>query len=94
MVPVTSNVRSIVRSELFAHDLAHELLRDWLLTVPGVGLERLVNQGLVSLSRSLRLCFEALQNRAVKVNGDARFPGGGNYGATLAFGEGIHLSHR
>src|SRR3972149_8595551 len=80
--------------KLFAHDLADELLSNWRLGQRQMGLQRIVDEGLIPLSPLLGLSLEAPENRVIKIDGDARLPGRGNHGSALALGEVIHLSHK
>src|SRR6266568_1919736 len=79
--------------ELFAHDLAHDFLSDRLLGQSEVGLQRIIDESLIPLSRFLGLSLEAREDCVVNVDRDARFPGCGNHRATFALGEVIHLFH-
>src|SRR5216117_1056896 len=84
---------STVCRELFAHDLAHELLSYRGIHQPKMGSERVVDQGLIALSGFFGLGLEALESRVIDINGNTRFHGGGNHRATLAFGKVIYLFH-
>src|SRR3972149_8406030 len=64
--------------KLFAHDLADDLLSNWRLGQRQMGLQRIVDEGLIPLSRLLGLSLEAPENRVIKIDGDARLPGRGN----------------
>ena len=82
-----------MRRQLFAHDLAHEFLGYGLLREPEIRIPGVIDQRLLAPAGLFRPSLEALENRVVHVDGDARFPGRGNHRATLAFGEVIHLFH-
>src|SRR6266568_9323531 len=84
---------STVCRELFAHDLAHELLSYRGIHQPKMGSERVVDQGLIALSGFFGLGLEALESRVIDINGNTRFLGGRNHRATLAFGKVIYLFH-
>src|SRR5437879_3629262 len=84
---------STVCRELFAHDLAHELLSYRGIHQSEMGSERVVDQGLIALSGFFGLGLEALESRVIDINRNTRFPGGGNHRATLAFGKVIYLFH-
>src|SRR5437667_1415979 len=84
---------STVCRELFAHDLAHELLSYRGIHQSKIGSQRVVDQGLIALSGFFGLGLKALKSRVIDINGNTRFPGGGNHRATLAFGKVIYLFH-
>src|SRR5213593_957279 len=71
---------SVLSRKLLAHDFAHELLSNRLVGQPEIGLQCIVDEGLVTLSCLLGLALEAPQNRVVKVDGYTCLPRRGDYG--------------
>jgi hypothetical protein len=63
-----------VSRKLFAHDLPHDFPGYRFFAERHVELQRLIDQSLVALSGSLGLCLEALENRIIEVDRDARLP--------------------
>ena len=71
--------------EFFPHNLTNEVWRQSLLRQPYVGVQSLIDERLVTLTRLLGLRFEMLNNRLVKINGDPGLAGQRNDSSTFPF---------
>src|SRR5258706_5474815 len=63
-----------LRRKLFSYDLTHHFCRKRLVRQAEIDVERIVDQGLVSLSGSFGFGFETFQYGIVKIDGDRVFP--------------------
>jgi hypothetical protein len=79
--------------KLFANDLAHHLCRKGLLPQTQIGVEHIVDAGLITFSSFLGLSLRTLLDRIVEIDSDASLPNLGNHRSAFALREIIFLLH-
>src|SRR5258706_14526034 len=83
-----------LRRKPFSYDLTHHFCRKRLVRQAEIDVERIVDQGLASLSGSFGFGFETFQYGIVKIDGDAGLSDLGNHRPAFALGEVILLLHK